>query len=341
VLTEDARPAFTISGAWVSPDELVLVDAPENRLVRVDTRGRRTGIQSKDVETTLRNAFEESFLPVSIRTAKGETWLELVGGRLAKLSSIDRVLATHDLWGTQLGHGAKLIAILGWTIAGDDLFGYGNFELSDKSIETGFFRISLDNKADAEILSSKPNGATTQLWYRLGLPFIASIGEAGYALKMDDGLSLVKSLPGEEGLGRVGRFTGALGSPPGLTPFETPDDFKTIMGKLSSSTTPMGLYGWDGKLYLLWRYQDSNRGDWKVTRINPKKPAKEAWEATVILPSHAAQLMLIPGPRHWALVEKGSVEGYMTQSTDSVIFVPASRITSGFADKQLLCDLRE
>jgi len=335
-LSEDARPSYTISGAWLSPFELALVDPPMNRLVRVSTQGRRIGVQSKDVEIAVKEAFQENFLPISIQTDPSGAWLELVGGRLAKLASAERVVATRDLWGTSLDGGAKLIAILGWSVAGSDIFGYGNFELADSSIRTGYFRINLDNPSDAMILTSKPNGDTSQLWYRLGLPFVASIGERGYALRLDDRLALVESSPGAP-LRTFGVFTGRLSGPPSLPPFVTPLDFVMIMKKLSVSTAPMGLYAWHGKLYLLWKYNDDSGSEWFISRIDPEKPASKALDARVSLDSEAEHLMIIPGPEYWAFVEKGPVKDYMTQATKSILFAPVETIEAAFVGNRVLC----
>lgn len=344
ILKEDARPAYTLSGAWQTPSQLALVDIVENRVVTINPEGRFTGFQPKTVEAAIESAFQESFLPISAQRGQDGTWIELVGGRFAKVTTGEQgeeVAATQDLWGTELEKDAKLIAVLGWALAGDNIFGYGNFEMSDESIRTGFFRNTLEGHSDGNVLYSRPNGDTTQLWYRLGLPFVTSIGETGYALNMDKRLSIVKSAPGGDSISTVGGFTGQLRTPAAIPPFESPNDFPKIMEKLSSSTAPMGLHGWNGKLYLLWRRQSGEGGTWLLSRIDPERPASEALEATATVNSDAEHLLAIPGPKYWAFVEKGPVEGYMSQASDSVLFAPSSGIRSDFAHGQVLCRSRD
>lgn len=332
-----ARPGYTSSGAWINPEELVLVDAVNNNLLTIDPEGHLVRKQSKDVEDTVTKTFRENFLPVAVVTGTDGVWLELVGARMAKLSGTEKVMETVDLWGTQIDS-VKFGGAWRWTLAGDDIFGLGQFQLRDKSETAGFFRIDLNDPSKSTLLRIVPDGSTTQLWYRIGLPLVTSLGETGYALSMERPVSIVKSSPGAKKLEPLGTFTALLKAPPALLPFEDAGDFQKIMKKLTSSTAPMGLHGWNGKLYLLWRYQSQDRSKWLLSRIDPERPHAEMMEATVTLSSEANELITVPGPRYWAFVEQGPVEGYLTQSTNSILFVPTARVQEAFIHGQALCE---
>ncbi|RMH25195.1 MAG: hypothetical protein D6692_11605, partial [Planctomycetota bacterium] len=85
-----------------------------------------------------------------------------------------------------------------------------------------------------------------------------------------------------------------------------------------------GLYGWKDYLYVLTREPREDGGTrWSLHRIDPRA---DKLGRTVVLPTRSAHVVLAPGPRYWAVVEKGSVEADGGQTLDGLLLVPSSWI---------------
>jgi hypothetical protein len=82
-----------------------------------------------------------------------------------------------------------------------------------------------------------------------------------------------------------------------------------------------GLYGWNGRLFVLARRPGaaSDETVWSLTRIDPQR---DEVVGTLELPTAAAHLTVIPGPRHWAILEKGPVRGFGQQDISTLLLIP-------------------
>lgn len=333
---------WTFSGSFSTPSELVLVDVLNDRLLRFDAgKARYQGPEPGVIEKVVGRAFGE-FSPSAIATNYKDqtTWIQLVGGRLLEVKEGNVLASTAkptQLWGTQLEDNAKLVAVLRWALEGSTLFGYGNFRLANGDLNTGFYAVNLRDTTDAQVIASFPESHEAMTWYRLGYPYIAAVGEEGYVLKVNGALSIGKIVRKEPS----GRYTlehfsalpEELTTAAALPEFTTPEDYVSLMKAIEEMEVPAGLYGWEGHLYLLWRESHDNQQEWWLSKIDPKN-GKYLGKAQ--LPSSANHLMVVPGPRYWALVDRGQIRGLGMQSVKSVTFIPSSEIQN-LPSRRTLC----
>ena len=113
-----------------------------------------------------------------------------------------------------------------------------------------------------------------------------------------------------------------------LPEFETPEQFVELMKFVERATMPIELHGWEGSVYILWR-----RGqEWYLSKVDPSEDHVAGW---VRLPTVANHLMVVPGDRYWALIEKRTVEGFGLQTIDSLRFIPSALVASFPAGHEL------
>lgn len=312
-------PQWITTGVWVEPDELLLVDALSKDFLRFNGRGVYQGKQSEAVARAVVKKFRD-FLPVVAQGDEQDLWVQLVGTRMARIQW-GKVTATLDLWGQQVRDDAKLIGIHNWTVSNDQLFGYGLFEMKDESVRAGFFRLNLDAPSDATLIKDFPRDSPVHIWYRLGNQYLASLHGVDYGLWVDDDkMHLVRYDEDAQSLVDVGGLPPELVVPPKLPEFQTTADYEEVMAAVEKKTMPTSLFSWDEHLYLVWRSRDlqGNR-DWWLSEIDPEQGKLVS---TTRLPSSANHLLLIPGPKEWALIEKGPVVGFGHQATGKVKLIP-------------------
>ena len=319
-LAGDGVPGWTVSGAWPSPGRLVLVDALTNRLLQYDARGRYLG----DRAPALAGDRVGPMLPTAI--AKGgasELFLELTGGRLVQIHGSDRVAHSVSLIGRELATGHSVGSLFNWTVAGDRLVAFGNLKAGDDDWSTGFYAVELDPGQGGRVLEELPRYSAERLWYRLGFHYSTSIGRDAYFLRFGDQLRIARYSPDADGPVFLDALPDEIRTAPDLPAFETVDEFVGLMDAVEAATMPVGLYGWKGDLYVLWRQAGQTGQNWALSRIDPER---DELVGTIQVPSDAHHLVAVPGPAHWAFVEKGRVEGFGVQKVESLQLVPASRI---------------
>lgn len=311
-LVGSAKPKYTVSASWIAPDQLVIVDAVRNNLLRIGLRGELLGWQSPRVDAKVSEVLSTSFLPVAAESTDDGVWVELTGTRMVKLWGGFSYQVGVDLWGLDMHGKARLIGIFDWTIAGDDLFGFGSFRLMEPGRRgekaVGFFRVNLsslkngavtdyrildvgyassreggDDTGDGKPVEYMPVSNPMHLWYRLGQSYTTSIGSTGYALLIFDSngdgiprtLGLVESQQGESSLVFLGTFTSVLQDIPELPEFEHATDQREVMNGFQAVTAPAGLYSWGKKLVLLWRWVADDRSRWILSVIDPHVRTEE------------------------------------------------------------------
>ena len=333
-LDRATRPRWAISGAWAAPDELVLANDQSNNLRRYDGAGRFVGLQPPALPVTLADRFPGNgspFYPTTIETDGKGLWLGLVGTRFAHLDDHEQLLAAFDLWKLRLrGHpqGGKLTSVSGWTPAGDDqLFGYGTFQLEDGTARDGFFRVTVGPSPRGVLFRTLPIDGPMDVWHRIGWHLEAGTSDGtGYALLVEDtgAVSIARSRPDAGALEELHVLPTPVAAVPRLDDYSSAEEYAALLAHIESLTLPVGLFSWESHLYLLWR-RPRKAGDteWLLSKIDPRK---KRLLATAPLPTQAHHLVVVPGPRRWALVEKGEVDEYGLQSVPSIVFVPAAAI---------------
>lgn len=327
-----AGEMWVFSGSFSSPTQLDLVDVLNDRLLQIDaSTARYLDGTSSVIEKVITRAFGD-FQPSAIATDRKNqrTWIQLVGGRFLELREDNALASTAkptQLWGTQLEENARLVAVLRWAIMGDRLVGYGNFRMSDAELKTGFYVTNLKNTSDAEVVVSYPESHQALTWYRMGYPYVATVGNRGYVLNVDGDLS-IGQIRREKSSDRFSLewFAGlpeAVPSSVTLPTFTTPQDYIDLMEEVESMTIPAGLYGWNGRLYLLWRTKKADSQEWWLSEIDAESGV---YLGQVKLPSTAEHVVVVPGPRYWALVDKGRIKGFGMQAVEGVTLIPSSMI---------------
>jgi len=168
-------------------------------------------------------------------------------------------------------------------------------------------------------------------FYRIGLPFIATIDTTSYVVVFDHGeMKLWRHSPGDAEFDETPLAASAfaelvraknLKAPEHLPHLTDTDRLKPVMEAVEAASMPVGLYSQGRYLYVLYRQPGPN--PWHLGIIDPDKP--EGLVGSLSLPSHAPHLMAVPGPT-WAFIEKGSVEGWQKQAIYGMFTVPSEAI---------------
>jgi len=132
-------------------------------------------------------------------------------------------------------------------------------------------------------------------------------------------------------------------SPPVLPDYTTPDEYVQLMDIVEKSEMPVGFYGWHGALYVLWKENIlTSDHPWHLTKISVNldedsgKVMSTDRVGDVTLPSEASHLLLVPGDKYWAVLEKGPIEGFGIQDEHAVRFIP-SQMLEDFRVNSTLC----
>jgi hypothetical protein len=328
-------PGWVSSGAWMKKGaELVVVDARDRKVLSFDPQGKGF------VTQPLTQAFQSSSpLRITSDSIARNLFVELERGRFAVLDS-RRAFPIHwkNLFETspvsQASQGTrKLDNLYLWAPVNMELLSYASVkEVSPGGAESwrdGFVRFPFENPRQLQPLVARSREAS-KIFYKLGHPLIASLGDTGYLLFLDSGspgLYLNRKGSAElEPMDALDRLysgkNGKKGSPL-LPSFIRPEDFPAVMRAVERSSMPVGLYGWDDSLYVLFRSPDNGGTKWGLKKVNPET---DRVVASFDIPTRANHLTVVPGPREWAFIEKGPVRGHKDQDVNSVLFVPTSRI---------------
>lgn len=333
-LTDDARPGWTISGAW-SPDgqRLVLVDALNNRLLTYEGPNARSlgpvPIRDEDLGSP--------FLPSVLAPTPSGFLLEMANARFVPLNSdihptASAAEAVTRLTGVKRGD-LSAEYFFTWTLAHDEVLAFADFEISGEW-SSGFVRIPLSDAAGFKVLTRGGVQEPNRLFYRLGHQLLTADDTAAYAVVMGERPAVFKSSQGNDRMIRVAELPAPWNQRPRLPSFKTAEDFQEVMQVVERSTLPSGLFAWEGSLYLVGRTASRTAPQWSLTRIDP---ASGRVTGTAALSTTANHLTVVPGAQYWAFVEKGPVEGFGLQRVRSILMVPAEDVKS-LGSTGLLCE---
>ena len=93
---------------------------------------------------------------------------------------------------------------------------------------------------------------------------------------------------------------------------------------VQATPIPVGLYAQGGFLYLATR-EPANQGatTWRLHRIDP---VSDRLLGSLVLPTAAADLLILPGEQQWALIEKGPYKAGFVHDTLGMVLIPAATI---------------
>jgi len=340
------QPDWTISADWLKPDVLVVADSVGGKLLHYSPDGKFLGRDPEILRKAVEKAEFGKFHPSGFAVAStNTTWIQMFGGRFVRVDEYKSVQRTLDLRDLPAGHDRKIAGVYDWTLAGDYFVGFGNFQDVAETWSTGFFSVSLDDRLKAHVVKELPRYPPERVWYRLGFHYLTSIGDIGYGITVDEKsnrIELVRIPPRTGSIERLGVRLRPLQDPPSLEDYTTPEEYIQLMKEVEGSTMPIGLYGWQDDLYLVWRsYSRARAQEWFVTKIElfgdgNSRTSGVKILGTMKLPTTANHLMVVPGPKYWALIEKGPVEGFGLQEERILRYVPSPMIEA-FNPNGTLC----
>jgi hypothetical protein len=295
------------------------VDAAANEIIRYGDDGRALGTV---------NGLERQALgalrPSQIARTRDGMVLKLTEGRLVFLDRNRAVREQRDLFGESQGERGRIAAIRQWALAGDEVVLCGDVEKPGEVWGFGYVRAPLDDLeafrfVDGAEFSGPDDPA--ELFCRLGYPQIATLGDTAYFLVMEETPRIFAVGAGDEAPRRLPATD--LPPRPDLPGLVTPQDFPTVFAAVERSRMVAGLLASEDRLYALVREPRVGGTRWSLHEIDPAT-GEELGSAEV--PSTANHLLVVPGERYWAFVEKGTVRDIGVQKVTGVLRVPAGHV---------------
>jgi hypothetical protein len=325
------RPGWTNSAVWTNDGRVLVVDNVFRRILLYTEEGRSLGTIPRNVGIALGEHYPRIIQP------KGTGYvLELSNERMVVLDRDFAMVQSIDLKEEARKGDTRIDSVFLWTVAGGELVVFSDLRSGRPQRYawiSAFIRFPLAVPGNfAEIL--RLDSSETRVFYRLGHSYLTAIGDTAYLLLMDGAISFVRFQKGRSAP-RPLQISGLpLGRSPLLPPLRVSSDLAPLMKAVEQSAMPVGLYGWEGFLYLLSRRPSQGVTEWTISKIDPQK---SKLTGTAVLRTHANHLTVAPGPRKWAFLEKGPVRGPGQQEIKTVLFVPSSRFRESRLRRNL-CD---
>ena len=328
-------PFWAFSGAW-SPDgsSLQLVDVARKAVLsyQLDETPGSIALGSADVDSS--NAGRLSLL----QSWRDGYLLEGADGELQQLSADFQpvVQVGNVLAGAKFG----LKSLDSWASDGEHLLVYGDYQHFSGRWVSVFARVSLDDPGNLQIIKWIPADDPARRFYLNAQNYLTVSEGRGYFLYLgeDPGIWEVDMERGD-----LRRLTHALPQQFRhrivLPELRGIDSVRDVYGAQERATAAVGLFAQDGLLYVLGRAPSADAAKktrWTMTVVDP---VEDRALRTLRLPTQSPHLLVIPGARQWAFVEKGSVTGLGNQPVSHAVTLPASWLTA--ADSPLLKPQKE
>lgn len=315
-------PPLWVSSLFWRPDGKgwILPDVGSGVLRLVDPDGRPAGERSAPGTGRL-----EYVKPSQLVAIDGGFLLADGGSRLLWLDNSLRPTRSIDLGDPPTRRAASEIALFKWSATPSSrLYAYSHVLGSDEAWWTGLVEIVLEPELSVRRIVEVDSQSAEAGFYSLAKPFVATIGELGYLLRMGQPPHLVEAGPIPK---RLRAFPEGFASRPTL-PRASGENASLRFKLLAQSKMATGLLAWDEHLYVLTREPVRGGTSWSLTKIDPRR---DVVVHTVELPTRATDLVLAPGPQHWAILEKGEIQVIGMQRMIGLLFVPTEWITAGTA----------
>lgn len=309
-------PQWSNSGAWAAQGQsLLLVDVLRDEVRRYDMEGRF--VEALDEGYARSKGLED---PTLVQGADdGSVWIEYEDGHLFKLNSQLQLESSLDITGVK-GPQGRVTALFWWVPLGNsEVLAFGQIE-DGGTVSGAVFRVPVADPANFRILEKMATDSPAHRFFLTGQSFLASVKGKPYYMIMDeipylarpDGGRLIPVRLTKEGRQPLKR--------PELPKRVTMDNTSELFQKLEQTAAPSGIYGWKDSLYVLMRTPGERTTIWTLLKINPSTN-QVVWNR--VINTSANHLVVIPGEKHWAFVEKGPVKGPGNQKVLSILRVPA------------------
>lgn len=308
----DVKPLWVSSGVWDRSGTLLLADVMRGAILRYSPNGQLLGT------VTLSGS------PSGLQTAGNRTVVKDREGRFLSLEPGSSAFGEGSILGRSQGPRGEIRSIFNWSLAGKNLLAFGDVLLPDGTWKSGLLRVPLESPRNFEILRDWAPGHPARSLYLLGNPYVASIGNRGYFLSLDGAPALYEVTLGEgrSSLRRIPLSVAPVSIPASRIP-AGPGSVAARYSALEGSSVPAGLYAWQDSLFVLMRppLEGAPGNRWFLARVDPRRGTVSGG---VFLPTQAKHLTLVPGPRFWAILEKGAVLAAGRQEIPSMVLFPTS-----------------
>jgi len=323
------KPGWSVSGVWSEGGEtLLLVDARDSQVLEYSKSGelqRRLTVPFKGTTVFSRPSWIRPW-PGGYIVEQEDAGFVTVNPKFEARQGFDLVEATR---GTEL----KSVAVYQWAPLGSkELVALGDVELGSGEWKTGLLRVRLGHPPRVEMVHELPGKPEDLDMYLVGLQYLTSLDGRGYFVEMSETPPVLVEVRPENGstaVRSVPLFSQASrGEQPVFRPYlselEAVNEVPGAFAELERSFMVSGVYGWEGRLYLLIRRprRGVEGSTWSLTRVDPESGVTRG---RIDLPTTAAHVTLIPGPESWAVLEKGRVKGFGQQDIATLLLIPSSR----------------
>jgi hypothetical protein len=234
---------------------------------------------------------------------------------------------SYDLEAVPVAPGGTVRALFEWAASEHRVYGAGDVLLPDGSWKRGLLAMDLGDATAFRFVREITSENRQEFdHYLMGYPLVTVLGGDGYFLTLSYPPAILATHEGEP-VRRLRAFPPGFSSVPALPLHGGVASAEVRYQAYEHARLPVGIYGWADRIYVLTREPLPASGGggtrWSLTRIDP---GSDRIEGSVVLPSRAAHVTVIPGPDRWAVLEKGRVERYGVEPIPSMLLVPAAWI---------------
>lgn len=305
-------PYYTVSGTAVG-NRFYLVDPSRNAVLIYGDGGRFLGTLPHATAGQIDNYF-----PSSVKERGGDLVLELANRHLVSLDSLYRPVAETMIAPKRelaLRRGSKpatesLESMFLYEFAGSDVVACSDIKTvagaGKPEWTSAIVRFPFDHPEEFRAFARSDFQRPEWLFCRLGLPLIAAVGDVGFVVLMNDEPGLYRIEPGATGLKLMSDFPADRVRRPSLLDYSTVEGYAQVMEQVEGVSMPAGIYGWKGRLFMLYRQVDeAGATRWELLRLDP---TTGKILGTTTIASSARHLQIIPGEQRWLILEKDRVQ---------------------------------
>jgi hypothetical protein len=327
-------PAWTHWAVWDKDREaLLLTDPPSHKIYHF---GLRTGIVKTVVASDLNTG--RDLLPYAIsETESGYILEDVAAGQLLWLDRSYANTRWLQLRTTGTAASGSIRSVRAWLVASTEIFVLADIldgaQWSERLLSARLPAITAAVSAKEPVEISLTEISSMRQWpledrvrqhARLGFPIMATA--KGRAFILISGEKSHISEMARDGLRHLPGFPTGYDLFPSIDKDFSGEKLLDAYALIESSSVAVALYGSRDYLFLLLRQPDADGSGaivWSLARIDPDSGNLVEM---IPVPAHTANLLLVPGPTQWAMVEQEKVTGHIAGAKDVTI----SARVSGF-----------